>query len=1300
MVFAALFEPAKGEPVWWQALPTEAAHSFRSVTPTSFGWIAVRGHPGSLGYYESVISVSEDGHTWRQVHREGNQRLHEAAWGEAGGVCVGTTGILFSRSGANWAPVELPVAGGINAVTWFNGRFIAAATGGTLLASSDGITWEATGWVYPGTPRDLFIRGESLVVIGSNSDIFISTDGSAWSAVTPPTTYSFYVGSETLNGMAFSVTTSQAVSGKIVHWSDSGQWTEAQLSYSGGITAMASGPQGTIAVSAGDDVYWSENGSNWQKLREGLLAGAATVANSGDRWLIGAENGALWHGKAKASLRFSTASARFATLAAARHAGTFYAFGHWGVVLQSADGRTWLERLVLDSGMQWRSAVNHNDELLVVGDKGRVLRVDSSGVIHFEYVGTQLVNLHGVASLNGTIVSVGSGGAIYRSGDGISWTGGAGPTSATLRDVTVAGDRFYTVSEAGEIFRSANGVSWELVRTGTGVALNSIEATSSGILAVGAEGQLLLSPDGVDWNAGIVPGELELFTVFETGGLLYAAGESGWLLASSDGLNWSLAEDAIWRSHDIRDVVVTEDTVVAAGAAGLVEGSINISGSSGILLTSTKAPLLESVLNGPARYRLLEFCNGFWWRAHDHGIERSPDGIKWERFEHTLPWPATDIETDGEITVIAGQGGLLVSRMGEDWRPAVLEPFAWDAYTLLPPPAVIDHIARSPDRWFACGDDNASEHSFLVSSDGLHWRRPTDPSDVLPRYEPAAVVWGNGVFVMVCGTKAYVSADADTWQEVALPSTKNVDEVVWTGTWFIAGAPYETLPSGSLIRRFFRSVDGISWEAFNGPPIPNYVTLRIIGNRCFAVGGRESIQSTEDGVNWRVHAADRVDGSGPHTTWNGYAAIDEHDGLWIAAGENGLWTTSSDGDQWTHSPGGENLNFNAIRVVGDRFVALGKHFALSSSPDGIHWTRHNLGSGPFDYLYDVASNGQIAVAVGDQVFVSNDLDHWVAHPLPGGTSMTNIAVHAGAFLAGDQSTNLWRSTDGVNWQSVASASSRFGAVESSGTEVLAASGAGFWRSTDGINWEGTGSFVNGPVAELAWDDRWVAMQESGLLWTSDDGITWNWVAPQPVTGGLPLAATGRLVLGVPDNPLAVRSANDYWDDLGMDWPLSIIGLATKNGVSVAATDKGAILVGFDSPDPAFARMRIAEGASPSAGLSLDADSDGDGTNDGFAHYFGSGVQSQPLSVINVGSVHVDGLSLMFPKATTPSFFLSLHVDQSPDLVSWAAIARKRPWAAWESEFPVVDLGSTLCIGPLVIPQEEAQMFWRLRVSEE
>ncbi|MGE9269842.1 MAG: hypothetical protein ACQKBU_03490, partial [Verrucomicrobiales bacterium] len=112
-----------GEPFWWQALPTETALSFRSVTPTPFGWLAVRGHPGSLGYYESVISISEDGHTWRQVHREGNQRLLEVAWGEVGGVCSGTEGLLFSQSGASWSPVELPVTEGVHAVIWFHDRF-------------------------------------------------------------------------------------------------------------------------------------------------------------------------------------------------------------------------------------------------------------------------------------------------------------------------------------------------------------------------------------------------------------------------------------------------------------------------------------------------------------------------------------------------------------------------------------------------------------------------------------------------------------------------------------------------------------------------------------------------------------------------------------------------------------------------------------------------------------------------------------------------------------------------------------------------------------------------------------------------------------------------------------------------------------------------------------------------------------------------------------------------------------------------------------------------------------------------
>ena len=145
-------------------------------------------------------------------------------------------------------------------------------------------------------------------------------------------------------------------------------------------------------------------------------------------------------------------------------------------------------------------------------------------------------------------VAVGAGGASIYSLDGDTWAVGnpfnsgssANPNNYALRALTQVAGTFMAVGDNGTILSSADGITWVTRNSGSS---NNLQGVNRGIIytAVGDNGTILTSADGSTWTSPTTPvitATLRQVTSF--GSIIIAVGDGGTIVTSKDsGLTWT-----------------------------------------------------------------------------------------------------------------------------------------------------------------------------------------------------------------------------------------------------------------------------------------------------------------------------------------------------------------------------------------------------------------------------------------------------------------------------------------------------------------------------------------------------------------------------------------------------------------------------------------------------------------------------------------------------------------------------------------------------------------------------------------
>ena len=232
-----------------------------------------------------------------------------------------------------------------------------------------------------------------------------------------------------------------------------------------------------------------------------------------------------------------------------------------------------------------------------------------------------------------TFVAAGTGGAIYSSLDGTTWSA-VNYASLNINAAAYFGT-FKLVGDGGLVLLSSDAVTWTVENSGTNQNLYAIASNSLNLnVAVGANGTIISSVDGVTWTAATSSGttqDLYAVTYAAYGsGLWLAVGAGGTMVESTDGLTWTSVTSSTLAdlrgiaygtqlSTSTTGVITATSQFVVVGAAGTVLGSAD--GATWSTQTLTGAGNLHAVVYGTqyvavgASGKIFNSADGASWTA-------------------------------------------------------------------------------------------------------------------------------------------------------------------------------------------------------------------------------------------------------------------------------------------------------------------------------------------------------------------------------------------------------------------------------------------------------------------------------------------------------------------------------------------------------------------------------------------------------------------------------------------------------------------------------------------------------------
>ncbi len=237
---------------------------------------------------------------------------------------------------------------------------------------------------------------------------------------------------------------------------------------------------------------------------------------------------------------------------------------------------------------------------------------------------------------------------------------------------------------------------------------------------------------------------------------------------------------------------------------------------------------------------------------------------------------------------------------------------------------------------------------IFYSDDGYSWAS-TNVSGVI------SVAWGNNSFVAVGSNTILASTDGRAWQRVNTGVSCYINEVIWTGTNFVAVAEVNNVV---LI-----SSDGISWRHYEAPD--NFQSIAWNGSVYVAIS-YDRIFTSKDCILWEKVYEGHVP--------EGYYEINRvvwGNNIFVAYGFGSyFYATSTDGYNWT------NLTFNFLihnsKIIwcDGMFYSIEKSFFSSNyneidvSTDGVSWRTIDADLGD-NFYYSLCKADDKIVAVGD-----------------------------------------------------------------------------------------------------------------------------------------------------------------------------------------------------------------------------------------------------------------------------------------------------------------------------------------------
>ena len=257
------------------------------------------------------------GLNWTNVPASSVGNLQGVDYADGHYVAVSDQGsALASTDGVTWTPITLMSSNvatdhlNARAITHLNNTYVAvgsvsptpySTSSGAAATSTDGVTWTMASTTAVTTPMHGVIAGTRFVGLGESGQLYSSTNGLTWSALTTLN------GVQTLNAGVYAGGRYLAVgdAGYIAASADSVAWQAGQVVVVGGAGVnlhgvtwtgtlyVAVGDNGAIATSP-DGVHWLPRTSAFSGTLRSVAASGGEIVIVGDQGIETSEDGITW----------------------------------------------------------------------------------------------------------------------------------------------------------------------------------------------------------------------------------------------------------------------------------------------------------------------------------------------------------------------------------------------------------------------------------------------------------------------------------------------------------------------------------------------------------------------------------------------------------------------------------------------------------------------------------------------------------------------------------------------------------------------------------------------------------------------------------------------------------------------------------------------------------------------------------------------------------------------------------------------------------------------------------------------
>ncbi len=989
------------------------------------GFLNMAGVAYGRGLFVAVggtrIQTTIDGSSWDSLTLSGIGSLQAVTHGAGVFVAVASDGsILRSSDAASWAPAVSGTGNALFGVAHGPHGFVAVGSGGTILTSPDGLAWQPRSSGTTESLSDVTFGPSGYVAIGLGSTVLTSTDGAVWTARDLGTANAAL--QDIAYGDGVYVATAPNLNDSIFLSTDAQTWVLADLTQhllsafsGGGSTAVGFG-NGRFVITGDTGLILSSNPAA-DTFRIVTPPASKTIANNDVAELnVAATTGATsyqWYQgfSGDTSVPVGLDAPSFASLPL--NASTAFwvrVTGPGGAAVDSATAT-----LVGPPGI-----VNYPQPQTAIDGGSATFSVTALGTgpltYQWEKNGTPIAGATG-AAYTISPVSTGSAGN-YRVV--ISGVGGTTATSAPVALTVTASPPSLSPQASlglGSVVQSTSTVDLQMNVTGT--APVAVQWKKDGV-NLGAP----VAPDANNIAHHFIPSaqpsDVGVYTAIGSN----SAGTSSEVRTHNaqfivDESNWT------WRNPSVR---VTN--AARLGDQFLVVGGRGFRATSSDGVTWTQQPSL-----GSPSHAGYVFGNGIHLIWGGSFILTSTDGQNWTSgFTGNWEFPNEIAFGNGLFVAAYPTGKVFTSADARTWTEHAA-PFTGDL-----------GVTFGNGR-FLLGNDTSLSHSL----DGIAWSPPT----AMPFPEPTALRHLNGKFYLGNNAGALArSDDGETWTTLVSGTTHEILGLAYANNRYVCVGD-----SGTIIT----SDNGTDWTTRATPVTAHLGSVVFANNTWLAAGDANNtlLTSTDNGVTWTAQPI-------VATTRNLLGLASDGASHLVAVGANGTILRSTDGATWTAPASGTTNPLNDVTFAGGTYYAVGNYGTLLTSSDGTTWTpTSTLTSHHLQYIGQL--DGRLFAAGG------------------GGT-----VVSAGAGSAwSTTSTGITQQLNGLAFGNVNGTTPTFIAVGTAGTILKSATAAS-------SSWSTVTSGTTAALNEVAYANNvFVAVGTGGTILRSADGSSWTNVSPAP-----------------------------------------------------------------------------------------------------------------------------------------------------------------------------------------------------------